>query len=70
MSDKVTIKIPQELFTTLQDMINGTGFSSVTEFIVFILRSIATKGSITDNCDFSEEEINAIKNRLKKLGYF
>jgi metal-responsive CopG/Arc/MetJ family transcriptional regulator len=44
MYDKVTIKIPRELYHRLSKMIEGTGFSSVTEFITFVLRNLASGG--------------------------
>jgi hypothetical protein len=46
MYDKVTIKIPRELYQKLGQMIGGTGFASVTEFIVFVMRSLASGGDI------------------------
>ena len=39
MENKVTIKIPRELYRKLRKMIAGTGFSSTSEFIVFVMRS-------------------------------
>lgn len=69
MEDKVTIKIPRKLYIILQDRIEGTGFSSVTEFIVFIMRTVASTGDIKDENALSEKEIQIIKDRLKKLGY-
>lgn len=41
MSD-VTIKIPRELYHRLQEIIVGTGFRSVTEFVVYVLRDLAS----------------------------
>lgn len=38
----VTIKIPRQLYEKLQMVINGTGFHSVTEFIVYILRDLVS----------------------------
>lgn len=67
--DKVTIKIPKELYENLQNMIEGTGFSSVTEFIVFVMRSLAAGGNIKSEDKLTEEEVKAIRERLKKLGY-
>jgi Arc/MetJ-type ribon-helix-helix transcriptional regulator len=69
MSDKVTIKIPRELYEKLQGMIEGTGFSSVTEFIVFVMRSLASGGKIKEEDTLTEEEVNAIRERLRRLGY-
>ncbi|RCV63263.1 hypothetical protein C5S53_15040 [Methanophagales archaeon] len=69
MSGKVTIKIPRELYEKLQGMIEGTGFSSVTEFIVFVMRSLASGGKIKEEDTLTEEEVNAIRERLRRLGY-
>jgi hypothetical protein len=38
----VTIKIPRQLYEKLQIVINGTGFHSVTEFIVYVLRDLVS----------------------------
>ena len=69
MTDKVTIKIPRELYEKLQGMIEDTGFSSVTEFIVFVMRSLASSGKIKEEDTLTEEEVKAIRERLRRLGY-
>jgi Arc/MetJ-type ribon-helix-helix transcriptional regulator len=69
MKDKVTIKIPRELYETLQKMIEGTGFSSTTEFIIFVMRTIASTGKIKEDDKLTEKEIQIIKERLQRLGY-
>ncbi len=69
MENKVTIKIPRELYRKLRKMIAGTGFSSASEFIVFVMRSIASGGEISGEDRLTAEEIKAIRERLRKLGY-
>ncbi len=69
MQNKVTIKIPRELYQRLSQMIAGTGFSSVNEFIVFVMRSLASSGEIKGEDSLTAEEVRAIRERLKKLGY-
>jgi len=69
MSDKVTIKIPRELYNKLVPMIEGTGFSSVTEFIVFVMRSIISGEAIKVTDQLTEDEIASVRERLIKLGY-
>jgi len=69
MIDKVTIKIPRELYEKLREMIEGTGFSSVTEFIVFVMRSLASSGKIKEEDELTEEEVKAVRERLRRLGY-
>lgn len=69
MSNRVTIKIPRELYQRLGQMIAGTGFSSVSEFIVFVLRSLAMGGEVSGQDTLTAEEVRAIRERLQKLGY-
>ena len=78
MSDKVTLKIPRQLYDKLKTIIDETGYSSVTEFVVYVLRDLVSseefavkeekmkKDEITE---LTEEEIMAIKKRLRNLGY-
>ena len=66
---KVTIKIPQELYKKLKEIIEGTGFSSVTEFITYAMRNIASGGKLKENDNLTTEEIKRVRERLKKLGY-
>jgi len=69
MQDRVTIKIPRELYQRLGQMIAGTGFSSVNEFIVFVMRSLASSGETRVEDNLTTEEVRAIRERLRKLGY-
>ncbi len=70
MTDRVTIKIPRELYRKLSQMVAGTGFSSVTEFIVFVMRTLAmAQEEIEPEDKLTAEEIRAIRARLKRLGY-
>lgn len=69
MSDKATIKIPRPLYESLQEQIEGTGFSSVTEFVVYMLRNIAASGDIGDEPSLTHQEIEGVRTRLKSLGY-
>jgi len=45
-ADTVTLKIPRPLYDNLQTIIQGTGFRSVTEFAIYVLRDLASSGSI------------------------
>ena len=69
MHEKVTIKIPRELYRRLGQMIAGTGFSSVNEFIVFVMRNLASSGEIRGEDNLTADEVRAIRERLKRLGY-
>lgn len=69
MQSKVTIKIPRDLYLNLKEMIKGTGFSSVNEFIVFVMRTLAMSGEVKHEDSLTEEEVRAIRERLRRLGY-
>jgi Arc/MetJ-type ribon-helix-helix transcriptional regulator len=67
--DKVTIKIPRQLYDNLNQIIEGGGFNSVTEFIVYVLRDLLSSKTIRKEPALSAKEIEMVKNRLKSLGY-
>ena len=67
--DKVTIKIPRPLYDSLSQIIGGSGFNSVTEFIVYVLRDLLSSRTIQKEPALSAKEIEMVKNRLKSLGY-
>jgi metal-responsive CopG/Arc/MetJ family transcriptional regulator len=66
---KVTIKIPRPLYDNLNEIIGDSGFNSVTEFIVYILRDLLSSRSVSKEPSLSKNEIEAVKKRLKSLGY-
>jgi Arc/MetJ-type ribon-helix-helix transcriptional regulator len=67
--DKVTIKIPRQLYENLGNIIEGGGFHSVTEFIVYVLRDLISSRSVKKEPSLTKEEIDIVKKRLKSLGY-
>jgi Arc/MetJ-type ribon-helix-helix transcriptional regulator len=67
--DKVSLKIPRPLYDKLKIVIEGSGFSSVNEFVVYVLRDLLSAKAL-DKKELSAEEIEAIRQRLKSLGYF
>jgi Arc/MetJ-type ribon-helix-helix transcriptional regulator len=75
LESKVTIKIPRMLYNRLSEIVEDSGFNSVTDFIVYVLRDLVSTHSdssevsqLTDG-RLSPEEIEAIRKRLKSLGY-
>jgi hypothetical protein len=67
--DKVTIKIPRVLYNNLRTIIEGSGFNSVTDFIVFVLRDLTLHATRDSRGQLSMEELEAVRKRLKNLGY-
>lgn len=80
---QVTLKIPRPLYDQLKQVISGSGFHSVTEFAVYVLRDLVSHhgrtgvgparngapGSQVAVDPLSPEEIEAIRRRLESLGY-
>jgi len=66
----VTLKIPAELYDRLSELIENTGFRSVTEFAVYVLRDVAAGGKLENKPPgLTEREIDVIRQRLRALGY-
>jgi Arc/MetJ-type ribon-helix-helix transcriptional regulator len=73
---RVTIKIPRTIYDRIQTLIAESGFSSPTEFIVYVLRDLISeiretgdggRDSIRD--ELTRQEVQAIRRRLVNLGY-
>ena len=68
----VTLKIPRPLYERLKQVIGDSGFHSVTEFAVYVLRDLVSHHEETPREDvepLSAEEIEQIRKRLESLGY-
>jgi hypothetical protein len=69
----VTLKIPRPLYEQLGQVIDGTGFRSVTEFAVYVLRDLVASQRAEQTGapaeQLSREELDAVRRRLLALGY-
>ena len=67
MTEYTTVSIPKDLADRVEDTIEGTSFSSTSDLVRFLLRSIVIKyqrqGELTE-ADFDE-----IATQLRDLGY-
>lgn len=66
---KVTVKIPRPLYRKIQHVVDGSGFNSPTDFIVYVLRDVMGEAEDRGAAAFSKDEIEDLKRKLKKLGY-
>ncbi|MFQ5743795.1 MAG: CopG family transcriptional regulator [Acidobacteriota bacterium] len=69
MSDRVTIKIPRPLYERIQSVIEGSGFSSPTDFIVYVLRDLMGSIGEEEAAELQAEELLSIRRKLQNLGY-
>lgn len=72
---KVTVKIPRPLYRKIQQVVDGSGFNSPTDFVVYVLRDLmgeheqATAAAGGVDQPWSEDELDEVKRKLKNLGY-
>ncbi len=73
---RVTVKIPRPLYRRIQVVIENSGFSSPTDFIVFVLRDLVSEvekkhvaAAPASEQEFTPEEVQAVRQKLKNLGY-
>ncbi|MGC8572970.1 MAG: hypothetical protein ACP5L0_03075 [Caldisphaera sp.] len=65
-----TVSIPITLYDRIKNLIQGTGFTSVSQFVIYVLRDVvASMEQEKMSSTISEEEKKEIIERLKKLGY-
>ena len=67
--DKVTLKIPRPLYIRIKQVIEPSGFSSVNEFVVYVLRDLVSQLSVAEREELTSGEVEAIRKRLKNIGY-
>ncbi len=63
-----TVSIPTPLFKKIEERIKGTGFTSVSSYVTYVLREIIAEDE-KDEEPFSKEDEERVKERLRALGY-
>ena len=77
---RVTVKIPRPLYRKIQLVIESAGFSSPTDFIVFVLRDLLGEaekksheaeaaGAEPHHEEYSAHDLENVKQKLRNLGY-
>jgi len=66
-----TISIPVTLYNRIKELIKDTGFTSVSQFAVYVLREVVAsmEREKLESEAVSEEDKRRIIEKLKKLGY-
>ena len=67
MTDYTTVSIPTELADRVDETIEGTSFSSTSDLVRFLLRSIVIKHQ--QRGELTEAEFDEIAEQLEDLGY-
>jgi Arc/MetJ-type ribon-helix-helix transcriptional regulator len=67
MAEYTTVSIPKDLAERVDETIEGTSFSSTSDLVRFLLRSIVIQYEQSDG--LSEAEFEEITDQLVDLGY-
>jgi Arc/MetJ-type ribon-helix-helix transcriptional regulator len=63
-----TVSIPVPLFKKIEERIKGTGFTSVSSYVIYVLREVVAEEE--DEAEpFTKEDEKRVKERLRALGY-
>ena len=65
--ETTNIPIPTSLFKKVKERIKETGFTSVSDYVTYVLNEILTEEE--EEKTITEEDEEKIKERLKALGY-
>jgi Arc/MetJ-type ribon-helix-helix transcriptional regulator len=63
-----TVSIPTPLFKKIEKRIKGTGFTSVSSYVTYVLREVVSEEEEATE-PFTKEDEARVKERLKALGY-
>ena len=64
-----SVSIPTPLFEKIRKRIEGTGFTSVSSYVVYVLREVLAEDVADEKEAFSREDEERVKERLRSLGY-
>jgi Arc/MetJ-type ribon-helix-helix transcriptional regulator len=65
-----TVSIPIPLMQKIKGRIEGTGFTSVSDYVTYVLREVIASLEEEEKKEpFSREEEEKVKERLRALGY-
>ncbi|RLF09708.1 MAG: hypothetical protein DRJ98_07675 [Thermoprotei archaeon] len=65
-----TVSIPVVLYNKIKELIRDTGFTSVSQYVAYILREVVAAHEEAKMAEpFTEEDKRRIIDRLRKLGY-
>jgi Arc/MetJ-type ribon-helix-helix transcriptional regulator len=67
MTEYTTVSIPKDLGDRVEETIEGTSFSSTSDLVRFLLRSIVIQHQ--QQGELTEAEFSEIADQLSDLGY-
>lgn len=65
-----TVSIPVALYERIKRLIDGTGYTSVSDYVVHVLREVVAMHEEERASEpFTKEDVERIKRKLRALGY-
>ncbi len=65
-----TVSIPITLYNRIKNLIQGTGFTSVSDYVTYVLREVVAMHEAERSEEpFTPEDVERIKEKLRALGY-
>jgi len=66
-----TVSIPKPLADKVKERMKGTGFSSVSSYVTYVLRQVLSSIESEEKSTqaFTKDEEDKVKQRLRDLGY-
>jgi hypothetical protein len=65
----VTLKIPRPIHERLQQVIEGSGFQSATEFVTYVLWNLLSFPTNTNKDKLGDRQLKIIREQLREAGY-
>ena len=69
MNKEKAILLPAELYSRIEQRIKAMNFSSVEEYVIFVLEEVLKEEGQQEGKTFSKDEEEEVKKRLRSLGY-
>ncbi len=66
---KVTIQIPRPLYHNVQLIVEQSGFDSVTDFVVYVVRDLVASAAHDPEAPLSQDKLDSVRRHLRSLGF-
>ena len=67
--EKKNVAIPAQLYDAINQRVMETEFTSVEEYVTFVLEEVLKEDDEEEDVAFSPEDEEEVKKRLRALGY-
>jgi Arc/MetJ-type ribon-helix-helix transcriptional regulator len=67
--EKRALLLPARLYDQIEERVKGTEFSSVDEYVIFVMEEVLKEEGQEKESALSDEEEEEVKKRLRDLGY-